>query len=750
MARPRIEFAAPAKRAPIDYASDYTRLHPRAKAADFYPNGKLLPDDQIKTLKFGLMRYDEDARYSKSFLENHSIHINRGGVVRVYNQTTCKYELYAVYKTLPEPNPEEEAVFDPEKPKAIILGKGAYGKVQIIQNLETGEFKAIKVLLNPNYQEEFKYEAKGLQKLNRGYGCVIKKKLAAGEVDKGRLYIIQDLAPGKDLYETLKASKLSVAERFDIMLKMLKCIQELHDTDMLHRDIKLENFMYDPVTKTVSIIDFGLWQQKGALYDKFCGTPGYIAPEIYREEKYSPASDTFALGKIAQELFGIQTKTEDGKIIEPLDNNARNHFTATELEESKKIIDKMLYYSPSRRLSIPEANQLFQVMYFRKFPAAQVDTPQQKLDAQLAAVEKQSEIISKKIDKNIRIPAENIATIMAYAADPNSKLASSEAQTTAIKNKCLVYAKQVFDMFKQKQLNYFYLCLAMEKLTAKLETLPHFGFLSKRKNKPSPSVSAGILQTAIMELKALLELPRAALVDNPSDENNSDEIPYEYMIAMETNLLLKQKINQKIDVSATTINEIDAYANDHSCRFAKSKEETDTVKNTCLAHAYRLLEQYQAQTISLENLHPILNNLTRKVEALPHLGFLSRHTQKTSPTAIFMRQCSDLFRALSLPPLASIADVINQLKPALNDKAAGYYNNIIRALEEFESTRNRLYLTQAINTIEELKILPKDRSTNNKLRMPSEIMIDKIDKYLRGIEKAPIQEEQQVPQQRLH
>ena len=50
----------------------------------------------------------------------------------------------------------------------------------------------------------------------------------------------------------------------------------------MHRDIKLENILYDSKTNQLKLIDFGfsvlvLPKKKPNI---FCGTPSYMAPEI--------------------------------------------------------------------------------------------------------------------------------------------------------------------------------------------------------------------------------------------------------------------------------------------------------------------------------------------------------------------------------------------------------------------------------------------------------------------------------------
>ena len=53
----------------------------------------------------------------------------------------------------------------------------------------------------------------------------------------------------------------------------------LHKNGIMHRDIKLENIMQDS-KGTLKLIDFGLATYDDQRLTK-CGTPGYIAPEVF-------------------------------------------------------------------------------------------------------------------------------------------------------------------------------------------------------------------------------------------------------------------------------------------------------------------------------------------------------------------------------------------------------------------------------------------------------------------------------------
>jgi serine/threonine protein kinase len=74
----------------------------------------------------------------------------------------------------------------------------------------------------------------------------------------------------------------------------------LKEAGVVHRDIKPENIIYDPITKTLKIVDLGfatLCSNRIHLFPN-CGTPGYAAPELLDKNNtvVSYYADVFSLG----------------------------------------------------------------------------------------------------------------------------------------------------------------------------------------------------------------------------------------------------------------------------------------------------------------------------------------------------------------------------------------------------------------------------------------------------------------------
>lgn len=180
------------------------------------------------------------------------------------------------------------------------LGKGTFAKVYeaVHSNLKTTvALKTMNItdMKDPYMKKHFKREAMLLSRLNHP-GII-----AIFEVMQTRNHYCIVLEFGGDnLCDFVRAQKrgrLDEATARGISRQLVSAISYMHEKDVVHRDIKLENILVNRATKKVKLTDFGLSNvfDKETLLATHCGSPEYAAPELHLGKSYGFEVDIWAL-----------------------------------------------------------------------------------------------------------------------------------------------------------------------------------------------------------------------------------------------------------------------------------------------------------------------------------------------------------------------------------------------------------------------------------------------------------------------
>ncbi|CAD8083923.1 unnamed protein product [Paramecium primaurelia] len=248
-----------------------------------------------------------------------------------------------------------------------ILGSGASSKVyRVINKLTHCQFASKCIRKDYIYKREDKERynrmIQEIELMRRLDHEAIVKMIDVFEGEKS-FYIILELLQGESLHQFFKKHSLTLTQIRQIISRCLQalCYLDLHN--IIHRDLKLENLVLNEKGKVESlkIIDFGLAIYTSNPLRQLCGTPGYIAPEMFIEKyPYTTKVDIFSLGTIFYKLLCKKSLFNGNTSEEILENNKKflwNNHLKNCSDETIDLIKQMLQKDPNKRISAYQALQ---------------------------------------------------------------------------------------------------------------------------------------------------------------------------------------------------------------------------------------------------------------------------------------------------------------------------------------------------------------------------------------------------------
>jgi serine/threonine protein kinase/tetratricopeptide (TPR) repeat protein len=169
------------------------------------------------------------------------------------------------------------------------------------QILLANEFKVSATLRHPNIVEVFDY----------GF-----------DTDSTPFFTMELLAGHQNILTV--GQGLSIAERLELFVQLLRAINYLHQRGIIHRDIKPANVLIHQ--QQVKVLDFGLagFLERAQTADPtekslLTGTLAYMPPEMLYHQSSSPASDLYSLGVLGYELLAGEHPFDIGNVSTLID-----------------------------------------------------------------------------------------------------------------------------------------------------------------------------------------------------------------------------------------------------------------------------------------------------------------------------------------------------------------------------------------------------------------------------------------------
>ena len=250
------------------------------------------------------------------------------------------------------------------------IWENVYSKIYKVLNKKNNIYYTIKIIsITHLREEEIEYiqnEINILSNINNEH--II--KYIDSFTDNNNIYILMEYNDGSYLNEFIKNYKdknILIDENilYNIILDLCLGIKEIHENNLIHRDLKPKNIFITKNNK-VKIINFGISKKLDNKYKyNLIGTNNYMAPEMLKGEKYSNKVDIWALGCIIYELFTLNICFQDENIfgiINKIINEKHGKININKYNDKwQNFIDLLLKKEDKER---PDINEIYE--YLRK------------------------------------------------------------------------------------------------------------------------------------------------------------------------------------------------------------------------------------------------------------------------------------------------------------------------------------------------------------------------------------------------
>jgi len=242
-----------------------------------------------------------------------------------------------------------------------VVGTGSFAKVRVARHKLTGMHVAVKTyekakIKDPNAMKRIKQEIALMEKLDHPLVSRFFETIES----KARIHLVMEFLGEGNLCTYIKEKrKLPEEEARQLFSQLCQGLEYMHAHDVVHRDIKLENVLFDE-HRNAKLIDFGFSVQckEPKKLKVFCGTPSYMAPEIVKRAEYrGKPVDMWGLGVVLFAMlsgcfpFSAKSYPELYKKI----LRGAFHFPDTFGASLRDLLKGLLCMDPAQRLTVSQA-----------------------------------------------------------------------------------------------------------------------------------------------------------------------------------------------------------------------------------------------------------------------------------------------------------------------------------------------------------------------------------------------------------
>uniref|UniRef100_A0A182PQV1 Membrane-associated tyrosine- and threonine-specific cdc2-inhibitory kinase n=1 Tax=Anopheles epiroticus TaxID=199890 RepID=A0A182PQV1_9DIPT len=301
---------------------------------------------------------------------NRSINASTANVIS-FRLDDSRAELSALYNRH-KPETYYEQCFE----QLTKVGEGSFGEVFKVRSRTDGRLYAVKksktYFRSTQCRQQCLEEVRRYEQFSDHENCV--KLYQAWEQDD-RLYMQMELCRENLEVYAREQQQLPDERIWSILLDLLLALKSLHDRDLIHLDIKLDNILVTD-DGTCKLADFGIVFDLKNTNPRYAteGDSRYMAPELM-EGTYTKAADIFSLGIATLELACNLELPPNGRMWQRLrSGQPLPELLARKVSPAlKDIIHSMMRSIPTERPTVdtllkhPIVQKLYKVRQRKRF-----------------------------------------------------------------------------------------------------------------------------------------------------------------------------------------------------------------------------------------------------------------------------------------------------------------------------------------------------------------------------------------------
>ena len=182
------------------------------------------------------------------------------------------------------------------------------------------------------------------------------KILEHGHTDDYAFYAMEYL-PNGDLDSRIEEGAVTVDRAVDYIIQIARGLSALHDKDIVHRDMKPTNILFDKDDRPV-ITDLGIAKDLSSAEEltargEILGTPYYISPEQINGKPVDKRTDIYTIGILFYEMLTGKRPFDGSSVIEVAYQHAFDEPPPlpVELAAYQPLLEKLLAKNPDERYS---------------------------------------------------------------------------------------------------------------------------------------------------------------------------------------------------------------------------------------------------------------------------------------------------------------------------------------------------------------------------------------------------------------